>query len=239
MRCAQGEGNPYEVVFVDTTLPRIEGMDVGRRILADPSLNGSRLVSLAPIGTRADSKAASDAGFAARLVKPIRRERLWRSLSMALGITTDPTARKSRASGHPAVVENRIGRRARLLIAEDNPVNQKVMIRTLEKLGYSVDIANDGAEAVNAVRSSSYDLVFMDCEMPEMDGYQATREIRNEEGQGLRTPIVALTANVMNGNRERCLEAGMDDHVIKPVKREVLIDVLEKWIQTEAAESND
>jgi CheY-like chemotaxis protein len=232
---AQEENRKYDVVLVDLTLPGIRGADVGQRILTAPSLNGTRLVLMAPIGTRADTKAAVDAGFAACLVKPIRRERLWRSIAAALGIATDLPDDRHRPSGAHTVAEGGLTRLTRVLLTEDNLVNQKVMVRTLEKLGCSVDIANDGSEAVDATRNNTYDIVFMDCEMPVMDGYQATRAIREFEAEGPRTPIVALTANVMNGNKEKCLEAGMDDHVIKPVKRQVLLDVLEKWIQREGA----
>jgi CheY-like chemotaxis protein len=128
--------------------------------------------------------------------------------------------------------------RARVLLAEDNPVNQKVMVRTLEKLGYRVDVAKDGREAVKAVQGGDYDLVLMDCEMPELDGYEATRVIRDAEVDEQHIPIVALTANVMDGNREKCLQCGMDDHVIKPVKRQVLAEVLTRWLRPESGMSS-
>jgi signal transduction histidine kinase/CheY-like chemotaxis protein len=230
---AQEENRNYEVVFVDYTLPKIDGVDVGQRLLNEPTLNGSQLVLLAPIGTRADTTAAVEAGFAACVVKPIRRERLWRSLATVLGVESATSTGTDAGSGEQHAVAEVSTEPARVLLAEDNPVNQKVIVRMLEKLGYRVDIANDGSEAVQAACSSRYDIVLMDCEMPTMDGYQATRAIRNAESSESRTPIVALTANVMNGSRDKCLAAGMDDHVIKPVKRQVLVDVLEKWIQAQ------
>jgi CheY-like chemotaxis protein len=236
---AKDDGSPYEVVMVDGTLPKIDGTAVGQKISAEPSLGDLPQVLMAPIGTRANSMTAAEAGRATRLAKPIRRDRLWRCLVTALGIKTKRTEKRARASREIAVVDETGVPLASVLLAEDNPVNQKVMVRTLEKLGYSVDIANDGSEAVRAAGSNRYDIVLMDCEMPTMDGYQATRAIRASEANGKRTPIVALTANVMNGNREKCLEAGMDDHVIKPVKRQVLVEVLEKWIEADGSLSDD
>ncbi len=231
---SQNECKQYDVVFVDFTLPKVEGTEVGQRLLGEPALNGTQMVLLAPIGTRADTAAAIEAGFAACVVKPFRRERIWRSLAAILGMDVGSGGRKERVSGGHCVGSDVPAQSARVLLAEDNPVNQKVIVRMLQKLGYQVDIASDGREAVEAACSSGYDIVLMDCEMPAMDGYQATRAIRSSEGGASRTPIVALTANVMNRSREKCLEAGMDDHVMKPVKRQVLADVLEKWIQYES-----
>jgi CheY-like chemotaxis protein len=119
---------------------------------------------------------------------------------------------------------------ARILIAEDNPVNQKVASRMLEKLGIRADLAGNGREAVEMLALAPYDLIFMDCQMPEMDGYAATRKIRRDEPAGRRVAIVAMTAEAMTGAREACLEAGMDDHIAKPVKLEDLFGVLCKWL---------
>jgi CheY-like chemotaxis protein len=112
---------------------------------------------------------------------------------------------------------------------EDNVVNQKMVVRMLEKMGCSVDVAGNGLEAVRMVEQLSYDLVFMDCQMPEMDGYEATAEIRRRQGSSKHTPIVAMTANAMQGDRERCIDAGMDDYVAKPVKKEAVSEAIEKW----------
>ncbi|MCD6198237.1 MAG: response regulator [Deltaproteobacteria bacterium] len=119
----------------------------------------------------------------------------------------------------------------RILIAEDNIVNQKVALKMLEKMGFRADaVANNGREAVKAVVDMPYDLVLMDCQMPEMDGYKATREIRNSKSEIRNLPIIALTANAMKGDREKCINAGMDDYLAKPLSPKALADVLEKWL---------
>ena len=120
---------------------------------------------------------------------------------------------------------------ARILIVEDNPINQKVAKRMLERLGYSSEIANNGQEAVEATHARRFDMVFMDCQMPVMDGYGATRAIRMQEGEARHVPIVAMTANAIQGDRARCLEAGMDDYITKPIKLAVLREMLEKYLR--------
>ncbi len=230
---------PYDVVMVDNSLQQTNGEEFGRKILADPSLRDARLVLMAPIGASGESMAATNADFAACLPKPIRRDRLSRCLVAALGSKQRRSDNANSDESENTGTAASISYRGKVLLAEDNPVNQKVMVRTLEKLGYVVDIACDGSEAVRSAQNGCYEIVLMDCEMPTMDGYQATRAIRELEGAACRTPIVALTANITNGNREKCLAAGMDDHVIKPIKRQVLVEVLEKWIHTEVADPVD
>jgi CheY-like chemotaxis protein len=118
---------------------------------------------------------------------------------------------------------------AYVLVVEDNAVNQKIAVRMLEKIGCRVDVAANGAEALKKAAQSPYDLIFMDCQMPEMDGYEATAEIRRCEGQSKHTPIIAMTAHTMQGDREKCLQTGMDDFLPKPVKKETLSEILQKW----------
>ena len=132
------------------------------------------------------------------------------------------------------LAETLAGRAVRILVAEDNLVNQRVAVRVLEKLGLPTDIAANGRDAVTMLGSAHYDLIFMDCQMPEMDGYEATREIRAGESPGRHVPVIAMTAEAMAGTRELCLEAGMDDYITKPVKMVDLFDALQKWIAIRA-----
>ncbi|HET6162799.1 MAG TPA: response regulator, partial [Planctomycetota bacterium] len=160
------------------------------------------------------------------LHKPVRAHALRDALRHALCTDAPRAAEPARTA--PARAKVRF--RGRVLLAEDNPVNQKLAIRLLQQLGLQVEVAGHGVEAVARALATRYDAIFMDCQMPEMDGYDATRELRRREPAGRRTPIVAMTANVMDGDRERCLAAGMDDHVAKPVTRQALVAALERWV---------
>jgi CheY-like chemotaxis protein/HPt (histidine-containing phosphotransfer) domain-containing protein len=160
------------------------------------------------------------------VTKPIRHQPLHDLVRGALGLEVRSANRAALLKGRPKGARPR--GRARVLLAEDNPVNQKVATRMLDKLGHIVDVVSNGLEAVQAVRKLPYDVILMDCQMPEMDGYTATGEIRNLEGTGGHTPIIAMTANAMAGDRERCLAAGMDDYVAKPIRVEELVAALER-----------
>jgi CheY-like chemotaxis protein len=125
-------------------------------------------------------------------------------------------------------------RSARILVVEDNAANVKVAVRMVERLGYRADVAGNGVEAVRVLGQVHYDAVLMDCQMPEMDGYEAARAIRRNETDGRRTPIIAMTASALSGDRERCLAAGMDDYISKPVKLHIVAAVLERWLKADA-----
>jgi len=146
------------------------------------------------------------------------------------------SARGPEAEAEPhALAPHTGGARARVLVVDDNAANQKVALRMVERLGYRGDVAATGAEAVNILGRGHYDAVLMDCQMPEMDGYEASRQIRHNERGGRRVPIIAMTADMVAGERERCLAAGMDDHIAKPVKLHVVAAVLERWLATKEA----
>jgi CheY-like chemotaxis protein len=229
LRAAARNARPYAVALLDAQLPGMEGLAVARAVTADPALAAVRLILLTPVGERGRSGEAQQAGCAASLRKPIRHAQLYDCLTMVLG-TAAPSAATRLASRH--VLRERLAQGyARVLVAEDNPVNQKVAVRLLEKLGCRVDVVGNGLEAVEAAGRIAYNGIFMDCQMPEMDGYAATVAIRQREMSTVQhTPIIAMTANALQGDRERCLAAGMNDYISKPVQVEALEAVLRRWV---------
>lgn len=234
LHTAYREGRPYPLVLCDRQLSGMDGTMLARVIKADPLLATVRLIMLHPFGQRQD-EVAQRIGVTAGLVKPIRPSQLYRCLAAGMEAAGAPAAETFVVTSQAAETSSQS--RARVLVAEDNIVNQKVAVRMLEKLGCRVDVAANGLEALEALARLSYDVVFMDCQMPEMDGYAAAAAIRAREGQiGSHTPIIAMTANAMQGDRERCLAAGMDDYVSKPVKSQELSALLQKWTQPLATE---
>ena len=246
LRDAAARGEPCELAILDMQMPGMDGLQLARAIKADPALASIRLVLLTSLGLRGDAEAARQAGVVAYLVKPVRHSQLYDCLVMVLRASSDVTASRSQGTSEvrpdiPLVTRHSLqeaaAARARILIAEDNLVNQKVAVRMLEKLGYRADVVADGHEAVEAVFRIAYSAVLMDCQMPRMDGLEATAAIRKREGAGQRLPIIAMTANAMQGDREKCLEAGMDDYLAKPVRREDLEAALSRWISQDSVGS--
>lgn len=222
-------GDPFHIAILDHEMPGMDGQSLARNIKADPDLKDVLLVMLSSRGLRGDAKRMEEAGFSAYLTKCARP-------STILNVLTAIWARSQHGSGplhlitrHSLAESGKDPRtslpllpssaRVRVLVVEDNAVNQLVAPPMLERLGCHVDLAVDGKKAVAAVESQPYDLVFMDCQMPVMDGFQATREIRRVEPAGTHRIIIAMTAGAMQGDRERCLEAGMDDYVSKPINK--------------------
>jgi CheY-like chemotaxis protein/HPt (histidine-containing phosphotransfer) domain-containing protein len=197
---------------------------------------------LSSVSRAGESKAARQAGIEAHLTKPVRQSQLYDAIAMAVGTpeTRAPVPTYAPLVATRTLREQKDRSRTRILIAEDNAVNQKVAVMMLERLGYQADVAANGLEAVEALFSRiPYAAVLMDVQMPEMDGYEATAQIRERESElGHHTPIIAMTANAMQGDREKALEAGMDDYVSKPVKPEELDAVLERWIPQPDAEAS-
>jgi two-component system sensor histidine kinase/response regulator len=227
LRTAAEAGRPYEVAVLDLMMPGIDGIELARQISADLALRVTRLVMLA--SGPAHRRAAQDAGVGAYLTKPARLSLLYNAIANAAA----ERVREQPAAGEPEPqqAERASAHGAPILVAEDNVVNQAVAEGMLLRRGHPVQIARDGREAVQAVFDGDYAAVFMDCQMPEMDGYEATREIRRREGDGPHIPIIAMTAHSMKGDRERCLAAGMDDYVSKPLRAEALDAVLAQWVQ--------
>ncbi len=226
LREAAKRGDPYSFVLLDYHMPEMDGPAVARAIARDSSLAGIHIVLLSSSAERVQARNEADVRIAAYLTKPVRQSQLHDCLATVMGKASSRTEVVTQPA--PASAPTQVG--IRLLMAEDNAVNQKVGARMLEKMGYPVDIVGSGADAVSALAKGSYAAVIMDCQMPEMDGYEATAEIRRLEGAGRHTPIIALTASAMVGDRERCLAAGMDDYLSKPLRDADLAAVLSRWL---------
>ncbi|HTK88222.1 MAG TPA: response regulator, partial [Nitrospiraceae bacterium] len=214
----------------------LNGMELVSRIRADRAIASTHLIACTPFGKWGAAEQGQLAGLAACVTKPMRPSHLSECVQNILAIQTpalseppQPMVRIIRHSPHNL---------GRILVAEDNSVNQRVAIRMLEKLGYRADAVANGLEAVEAIAQIPYTAIFMDCQMPEMDGFEATRRIREREAEQDRSvqpprhiPIIAMTANALVGDRERCLDVGMDDYLSKPVKSEDLHAVLERILR--------
>jgi PAS domain S-box-containing protein len=235
-RAAVEGGQPYDVVIVARQAGGLDGLEVARRLREGAHLSSVPLVLLTP--TTVEKREAEQAGIAAQLLTPVRTAQLYETLARLTGPTV--TVPRPRPADQPRLLTPptpRAGGGGRVLAAEDNPINRLVTVRLLEELGYATATAENGRQAVEAVAHGGFDLVLMDCHMPEMDGFAATAEIRRREGVGgRRTPIVALTADALSGDAERCLAAGMDDYLTKPVTLERLAAVVARWRAPSAAE---
>ncbi len=226
---------PYDLAILDMQMPGMDGLQLARAIKAEPTIRGTRLIMLSSLGRHLEAQEANHIGIEAYLTKPVRQSKLYDAIATVMGAPAQTEPKEEEQVRRSAIREgaHRAGSSSgvRVLVAEDNAVNQKVAVKMLERLGYRADVAANGLEAVEALSRIPYPAVLMDVQMPEMDGYEATAEIRRrEEGTDRRTPIIAMTANAMEGDREKTLEAGMDDYVPKPVKPEQLGRVLARWV---------
>ncbi len=228
---------PYAIVLLDMHMPEMDGLELARRIRAMADMRETPLLMLTSWTARTQRQAAMDTGIDRVLTKPVRQVHLFQAVSQLLAPRGVRPREPERAN---AVMDTRAsgerGRRGRLLVAEDNAVNQRLVSALLTKLDYECVIVDNGLRVVEARWRESFDAILMDCGMPEMDGFDATREIRLREANGRRMPIIALTANAMAGDRELCLAAGMDDYVTKPIRIDELKTALERWIPAASAE---
>ncbi|HEX6188198.1 MAG TPA: response regulator, partial [Pyrinomonadaceae bacterium] len=226
-------------VVLDLLMPGMDGFGLAEAIKADPSISRARLVLLTSAGGPDDVRSRA-AGISACLSKPVRQSQLFECLSslMSTSISDDADRGSSTLANKQSLQEPKKMSDKLILLAEDNIVNQKVAIRQLQKLGYRADAVANGREAIEALSRIPYDLVFMDCQMPEMNGYEATVEIRRSEADRKHTPIVAVTANAMDRDRKKCISAGMDDYITKPVKVEELGRVLNAFLETATEENH-
>jgi two-component system, sensor histidine kinase and response regulator len=226
----------YDLAILNLQLPIMDGLQLARTMKAHPALANVRLVLVTPLGQRGEGEAARAAGIQGYLTKPVRQAQLHDCLLAVLGLRE--TGAGQLITRH-TLVEAKAQRRGRILLAEDNTVNQRVALGLLKKLGYRADVVSNGREAVEALTRQLYDLILMDCQMPELDGFAATAEIRRCEGDQRHTLIMAMTANAMQGDRERCLAAGMDDYMSKPITLDALRDKLALWLPAEPGAASE
>ncbi|MFZ5594947.1 MAG: response regulator [Pseudomonadota bacterium] len=224
LRSAQASGKPYDLAILDADMPEMAEWQLPRTIKNDPAIATTRLIMLASYGRHvSDAEAARRAGIAGSLAKPVRLAHFHDCLSD----TRDASAGQE---GFPVEAEPLVAHDARILVVEDNVVNQKVALGMLQRLGYAADVANHGGEALALLAGRRYGLILMDLQMPGLDGYETTAVIRGNEGDGEHVPIIAMTANAMEDVCKKCLDCGMDDYLTKPAKIETLREILARWL---------
>ena len=257
LRSAQETGDPFEIAIIDMQMPKMDGEELGRSIKQDPDLADTILIMVSSMGARGDVARLKKIGFSAYLTKPIKQSQLYDCLATTAKIW------KEKKQPQDATIVTRYSladnkkQGIRILLAEDDATNQKVALYILKKFGYRADAAGNGQEVLQALEKAPYDIVLMDIQMPVMDGYTATRRIRELElkaqqvklnkndsedlsdseiqlsARSGRIPIIAMTAHAMKGDREKCIAAGMDDYTPKPINPEELLEKIEKWTQAE------
>ncbi|MDH3237576.1 MAG: response regulator [Deltaproteobacteria bacterium] len=224
------QGAPFDIAILDYNMPDIDGLKLAGAIKQDPSLSGTRLILLSSIGIRGDGRKARETGISGYLTKPVRQSVLFDCLATVAG-GDDIGAEETMVTQY-TVLGERKKIEGRILLVEDNAMNQQVTLEMLKVLGTQADVAGNGQEALDAIAREPYDLVLMDCQMPVLDGYEATRILRAREKEigGGRLTVVALTANALPGDSDRCLTVGMDDYLSKPFTIQKLHETLAKWI---------
>ena len=238
LRAAVGEGQPYDVALLDVQMPEMDGFTLAAAIKGDPALADTRLIVLTSMGHALRSAELKQLGIEAYLVKPVKQSRLFDCLVREMR----SRAKVESTAGVPAALSRASSKiepefkKAHILLAEDNFINQKVALAQLRRLRYRADSAANGREVLEALQRISYDLILMDCQMPEMDGYETSQAIRQREKRSAspcpwKSPvhIIALTAHALQGEREKCLAAGMDDYLCKPLRQAELQAALERW----------
>ena len=232
---AQTSGRKFPLILLDAQMPSMDGFALAECIKRNPQWESSTIMMLTSAGQRGDAKRCREIGVAAYLTKPVRREELLDAILTALGTAPIKESRPALVTRH-SLRENR--NHLRILLAEDNAINQLLATRLLERRGHSVTVAGNGREALMALEQGSFDLVLMDVQMPEMDGFEATAAIREKEKHfGNHLPVIAMTAHAMKGDRERCLAAGMDDYITKPIRAEELAELLAHYSPADSPKS--
>jgi len=234
---AAAAGHPFDIALIDMMMPELDGVELGRLIKDNQKISSTRQVLLTPGPRRGDGERARQAGFAAHLTKPIRLSQLRACLGPLLGKNLSNYPAQIAAGDTPQKIG---GQRLCILMVEDNALNQRLVSVILTKRGHEVDIAENGQKALECLREKNYDLVLMDCQMPVMDGYEATRRLRANQPSVLnpRIPVIAMTANARQSDREHCMEVGMNDFIAKPINQNQMFEVIERVLGTKVAMSD-
>jgi len=248
MRQGIDDNRPFDLAILDMQMPGMDGETLGRKIKQDSDLKNTILVLMTSIGKRGDARRLEKIGFVGYLTKPVKQSQLYDCLVTVSGLGNEKALEQPVSIFTRHTIFEKQMRTAHILLAEDNITNQKVALNTLNKFGYNADVVKNGKEAFEALKKIPYDIVLMDCQMPVMDGYEATNEIRKWEktlkdgtadcsdsnlefeARSKRVPIIAMTAHALKGDREKCLTAGMDDYIAKPIHPKKLRDMIEKWL---------
>jgi CheY-like chemotaxis protein len=222
----------FQLALLDMQMPEMDGVMLATRIREDQRWSRTKLLLFTSLGEAQVSKSVKETLFDGWLWKPITKTQLLESITKAISQDGRAHPTTSPNSGSSAPGNSDIGTAQasiRVLLAEDNVVNQRVILRQLQKLGYSPDLVPNGREVIEAISRVPYDIVLMDCQMPEMDGYEACRELRRKQAPLHSTVVIAMTAGAMEEDRKRCFESGMDDYISKPVQLDQLAQVLSRW----------
>jgi signal transduction histidine kinase/DNA-binding response OmpR family regulator len=235
---AREAGAPYRLVLTDMHMPAMDGFELIEQIRQRPELSTATIMMLTSAGHKGDAARCKELGISAYLLKPIRQSELREAIARVLG-AEKPEGAIPLITRYSLQDAREPGSSLKVLVAEDNPVNQRLTVRLLEKRGHRVVVAANGLEALAALKKESFELVFMDVQMPEMDGMEATAAIREEEKRsGEHVPVIALTAHAMKGDREKCLAAGMDGYLAKPIRPQELDDILEEHVRNRRAKNS-
>jgi two-component system sensor histidine kinase/response regulator len=222
----------FDLVLLDMQMPEIDGEQTLRSIKDNPEIKDVTVIIVASVGVGAVTSRLEDLGCAGYLMKPVKQSQLFDTIITVLSQHKNKVREKPIPIVTRHIVEEQKRRAVRILLAEDNPMNQKFAITLLKKAGYGVDAVGNGRMVIEVLKQRDYDLILMDVQMPQMNGFEATKAIREREGESKHTPIIAMTAHAMKGDREQCLQAGMDDYIAKPIEPQELFDAIEKWVKS-------